>query len=110
MRKLPRLTAATLAVLDVLSRARADDPVWGLRICRETDLGPGTVYPVLERLATLGWLTSTWEPQDTAADRPRRRFYELNGHGRTELATALAARAGRRRWNPAARHLAGGLT
>ena len=96
----PRLTKATLAVIDVLAVATDDDPTWGLRICEEADLGPGTVYPILERLAEVGWLTSYWEAEQPSG-RPRRRYYELTGAGRTESAAAKAARESRRRrWRP----------
>lgn len=93
-----RLTMPTLAVLDRLAGARGDDPVWGLRICEETGLGPGTVYPILERLQDAGWVTATWEdPQPSG--RPRRRFYEITSTGRLERASALEARAAKRaRW------------
>jgi DNA-binding PadR family transcriptional regulator len=94
------LTGATVAVLDVLLTAGAADPVWGLRICRDADLGPGTVYPILERLAELGWVRSWWEDEQPSG-RPRRRFFELTGTGRAGVAEAYAARAARRRrWLP----------
>jgi len=91
-----RLTKPTLAVLDVLAQAAPDDDVWGLRICEEADLGPGTVYPILERLAAAGWLDSYWEDGQPSG-RPRRRFHQLTGVGRVGLGEALAARATRRR-------------
>jgi DNA-binding MarR family transcriptional regulator len=91
-----RLTKPTLAVLDVLLAARPDDDVWGLRICERADLGSGTVYPILERLARAGWVQSRWEA-DHPSGRPRRRLYQITAAGRAELATALAARAARRR-------------
>lgn len=93
--KRPRMTQPTRAVLAVLSAASEDDPVFGLRICDDADLGPGTVYPILERLAELGWVESRWET-DQPSRRPRRRYYWLTGAGRVESAEALAAR--RRRW------------
>jgi PadR family transcriptional regulator PadR len=97
-----RLTKPTLAVLEVLLAAGPSDPVWGLRVCAEADLGSGTVYPILARLERIGWVTCSWE-DPPPADRPRRRFYELSGTGRQEIAAALAARSeNRRRWLPAA--------
>jgi PadR family transcriptional regulator PadR len=94
----PRLTKATMAVLDVLASATADDdPVWGLRICERADIGPGTVYPILERLAEFGWIESWWESGQHPG-RPARRYYRLTGVGRTESAAARAARDARRRW------------
>jgi len=87
-----RLTTATLAVLDVLlACARCDEPVWGFKICERAGLGPGTVYPVLDRLEAARWVSGTWEA-DQPTDRPRRRLYEMTALGRAELAAGLAAR------------------
>jgi DNA-binding MarR family transcriptional regulator len=94
----PRLTKATIALLDVLVEADPGEPLWGLLICRRADLGPGTVYPGLERLAERGWVTSSWEDVQPAG-RPRRRFYTLTVLGRREYAAALAARERRRPWS-----------
>ena len=95
----PRLTASTQAVLNSILAADDDDPAYGLRVCEETDLGPGTVYPILERLAEIGWLESTWE-DGAPSGRPRRRYYKITGKGRVELAAARAAREARkRRWS-----------
>jgi DNA-binding PadR family transcriptional regulator len=95
-----RLTKPTLGVLEVLAEASDADPVWGLRICEIADLGPGTVYPILERLSTLGWLDYEWE-DDQPSGRPRRRYFRLNGLGRSELLAAQIARSERRRrWTP----------
>jgi PadR family transcriptional regulator len=87
-----RLTTATLAVLNVLvACAGCDEPVWGFKICESAGLGPGTVYPVLDRLESAGWITGFWEA-DPPPNRPRRRLYELTALGRMELAAGLAAR------------------
>ncbi|MGX6603600.1 PadR family transcriptional regulator [Micromonosporaceae bacterium Da 78-11] len=99
MAKLPRLTGATWGVLDTLTAGRDDDPVYGLRVCAEADLGPGTVYPILERLAGLGWVESWWEAEQPSG-RPRRRYYRLTGAGRLGVVEARAAQdRRRRRWS-----------
>jgi DNA-binding MarR family transcriptional regulator len=87
-----RLTTATLAVLNVIMAGlAAEEPVWGFKICDLAALGPGTVYPILDRLEQAEWISGCWEtPQP--ADRPRRRFYEMTAVGRLELAGAIAAR------------------
>lgn len=41
----------------------------------------GTLYKALSRLEDLGLLTSVWEDPAAAEGRPRRRLYELTGHG-----------------------------
>ena len=92
----PRLTQPLRAVVEALASAAADDPLYGFQLCDLTDLGPGTVYPILERLAELGWVDSTWE-EGQPPGRPRRRYYRLTGLGRTEWAAARAARDARRR-------------
>jgi|SRR3954453_11181665 PadR family transcriptional regulator PadR len=97
----PRLTHSLEAVLDAVMAAPADDPAYGLRICEETSLGPGTVYPVLERLVGYGWV-ETWQEPEQPSGRPRRRFYRVTGVGRTEFQQARDARATRRlRWTGA---------
>lgn len=89
-----RLTKPTIAVLERLLSATADNPAWGLSICRDADLGPGTVYPILDRLAERGWVTSH-EESGPHPGRPARRFYELTGVGRLQATEALDARKAR---------------
>ncbi|MET9400906.1 helix-turn-helix transcriptional regulator [Kitasatospora sp. NPDC002965] len=91
----PRLTKPTMGVLDVLISADDADPAWGLRICVEADLGSGTVYPILERLADLGWVEA-WPESTPHPGRPARRFYKLTATGRRKASEALQARAKRR--------------
>ncbi|MFF7881004.1 PadR family transcriptional regulator [Streptomyces sp. NPDC020794] len=90
----PRLTMPTVAVLDALLAARATDPMWGLEICRSADLGPGTVYPILARLAALGWVEARDE-EGPHPGRPGRRLYEFTAGGRKRAVGALAARRAR---------------
>ncbi|MFJ4568979.1 PadR family transcriptional regulator [Streptomyces caelestis] len=90
-----RLTKPTIAVLETLLSATHDDPAWGLSICRDADLGPGTVYPILDRLAERGWVTS-YDETGPHPGRPARRFYELTGTGRRLSSEALKARQARR--------------
>lgn len=87
-----RLTTTTRLVLDLFLATDPDDPLWGYRITEETGLGPGTIYPLLERLEKAGWITGSWET-GLPEDRPRRRFYTLSGTGRQEYAALQAARA-----------------
>ncbi|WAZ20148.1 helix-turn-helix transcriptional regulator [Streptomyces cinnabarinus] len=90
-----RLTKPTIAVLETLISATDDAPAWGLSICRDADLGPGTVYPILDRLAERGWVASREETAPHPG-RPARRFYELTGTGRLQANQALEARRVRR--------------
>jgi predicted transcriptional regulator len=94
-----RLTKPTLGVIDALQQATVDGPLYGLQICRLTDLGPGTVYPILDRLVRAGWIHARWEANQPAG-RPRRCFYEITATGRLEIAQARAARTARNtRWS-----------
>jgi len=90
-----RLTKPTVAVLEALLTATADTPAWGLSICRDADLGPGTVYPILDRLAERGWVRS-WDETKPHPGRPARRYYELTGAGRAHAQAALKARYAKR--------------
>lgn len=98
-----RLTASTLAVLSVLSTATADNPAYGIQIMNLTNLGSGTVYPILARLARAGWV-DVWDepaslmPRDVG--RPARRLYTLSPQGRSNLENALADKPARRRYFP----------
>ncbi|MFF7452387.1 MULTISPECIES: helix-turn-helix transcriptional regulator [unclassified Streptomyces] len=89
-----RLTRPTLEVLKVLLSSTADDPAWGLKICQEAELGSGTVYPILDRLAEHGWVTS-YEETGPHPGRPARRYHELTGAGRTNAASAVEERRAR---------------
>ncbi|WP_435601332.1 PadR family transcriptional regulator [Streptomyces sp. C10-9-1] len=90
----PRLTKPTIAVLEVLLAATDDTPAWGLSICRDADLGSGTVYPILDRLTEYGWVSGREETAPHPG-RPPRRYYELTGAGRRKALAALEARATR---------------
>jgi DNA-binding PadR family transcriptional regulator len=80
---LPRVTTATLDVLEVL--LAAPEPIWGLRIIGAIDRPAGSVYPILGRLEDRGWLTSSWDEEERRG--PRRRLYVLTDEA------AVAARA-----------------
>jgi PadR family transcriptional regulator, regulatory protein PadR len=83
----PRLTRATLAILDVF--LGPDVELYGLRIAQRTGLATGSIYPILARLERLGWVSSEWEPGDPATRGPRRRFYRLTGEGLIQARRAL---------------------
>ncbi|MEU3919558.1 PadR family transcriptional regulator [Streptomyces sp. NPDC029004] len=82
-----RLTRPTLEVIKVLQASTADNPAWGLKICEETDLGSGTVYPILERLVEAGWATRYEETGDHPG-RPKRYYYELTAVGQRAVRQA----------------------
>ena len=92
MTRARRSSAQTTAVVLAL----ADEPIawrYGYELCQQLDLKPGSMYPILMRLADRGLLETTWDT-DVPAGRPPRHLYRLTGSGRT-LAGELAAPAPR---------------
>lgn len=87
MDELERVTGPTVDVLRLLFSA--SEPVWGLRVIKETGRNPGTVYPILERLEEAGWVGSRWEDDDSRPG-PRRRYYELTADGSVAAQRAIA--------------------
>ena len=74
-------------ILHALVRGR----VHGFDIQEDTGLTSGTVYPALERMESLGLVSSTWEnPEAARAEkRPPRRYYEVTPEGKAVLAEAM---------------------
>ncbi|ORT96471.1 transcriptional regulator [Frankia casuarinae] len=86
----PRITLPTAAVL----RLMLENPTaeyYGLDLARSSGFPSGTIYPILARLETAGWLASYWEEGELVKlERPRRRMYRLTGHGATAARNAVA--------------------
>ncbi|TCO57944.1 PadR family transcriptional regulator [Actinocrispum wychmicini] len=90
------MTVQTLLVLQVLL-AVPDGEIYGLDVIKSSDLPPGTVYPLLQRLLDAGWVTDRWESLDpTQQGRPPRRYYRLTPSGVIKAQAALS-NADRRR-------------
>ncbi|MGE5245779.1 MAG: PadR family transcriptional regulator [Betaproteobacteria bacterium] len=87
MRKPPPLAFGRVAVL----HAVADGNRFGFDIMDATGLTSGTVYPTLDKLEAMGYLTSRWEDPRTARreKRPPRRYFDLTAAGAGALAAAL---------------------
>ena len=90
----PKLTLSVLAVLDVLQESTIDNPAWGLQICEITGLGSGTVYPILDRFAKAGWVSS-WDEAEPHPGRPARRYWAMSAAGLEATKQALDARCQR---------------
>lgn len=86
MQPLSRVTAATRDVLAVLLEHR--DACWGLIVIKQSGRPPGTVYPILDRLETLGWITSSWEEANERSG-PRRRYIRLTDDGAVQAAQVV---------------------
>jgi PadR family transcriptional regulator, regulatory protein PadR len=85
-----RLTQPTLKVLRFLLEKPREGRS-GAEMSKATGVGSGTLYPMLARLETAGWLTGEWETIDPReAGRPRRRFYKLTAVGQNNAHSALA--------------------
>ncbi|GAA0956955.1 PadR family transcriptional regulator [Virgisporangium aurantiacum] len=82
-----RPSAQTTAVVLALA---AEPTVWryGYELCRELGLKPGSLYPILMRLADRGLLEASWDTE-VPSGRPPRHLYRLTGSGRA-LATELS--------------------
>ncbi|MEV6504825.1 helix-turn-helix transcriptional regulator [Streptomyces sp. NPDC051642] len=78
----------------MLLAAQPNAPAWGLEIARSVGLGSGTVYPILARLAGLGWVEAR-EEDEPHPGRPPRRLYEFTATGRERAVEALADRQAR---------------
>ena len=85
--------------------ALAEQPTawrYGYQLCQQLGLKPGSLYPILVRLADRDLLETTWET-DVPAGRPPRPLYRLTGSGRalaTELAATTTAATATRRSRP----------
>jgi PadR family transcriptional regulator, regulatory protein PadR len=80
------------AMLDGLDRE-----LYGLELVEATGLPPGTIYPIMARLESAGWVSSRWEEiGQEAKGRPRRRYYRLSADGIAQARSALAASDARR--------------
>ncbi len=75
--------------------ALADQDRYGLDIVREIDrrtggdvqLGPGTLYNAIKKMASDGLIDETTGPGDPQDDDPRRRYYRITAQGRVVLET-----------------------
>jgi PadR family transcriptional regulator, regulatory protein PadR len=97
MKRRHRPSPQTLAVLLALA---ATPERWshGYDLCRSLDLKPGTVYPILIRLAERGLLVTAWE-EDPPKGRPARHLYRISPDGAEyarELRLEAAARTAER--------------
>jgi len=94
-----RLTHTTVAIaLQLMSNP--DKEHWGYELVQDSGVGPGAVYPILQRFVNQGLLVDTWEDEAkaTADGRPPRRFYSLTEAGMVELGAVLDRAANARRF------------
>jgi DNA-binding PadR family transcriptional regulator len=80
MTRIRRPSPQTVAVLRALA-AEPDRWRYGYDLCTQLGVQPGSMYPILVRLADRGLLETTWEA-DHVLGRPARHLYRLTGAGR----------------------------
>jgi PadR family transcriptional regulator, regulatory protein PadR len=86
-----RPSPQTMAVLLQLGE-QASGWSYGYDLCRTLGLKPGTVYPILIRLAERGMVETAWE-QAAPQGRPARHLYRLSSAGTAFLAGLRTTRA-----------------
>jgi len=87
LRKPYPLRYGTVAILHAVATGNR----FGFDVMNATGLTSGTVYPALDRLEELRYLTSEWENAKVAhaEGRPPRRYFALTRAGADALADAL---------------------
>jgi PadR family transcriptional regulator, regulatory protein PadR len=87
----------------VLAELGTEPSQWrhGYDLAKQTGLKPGTLYPILIRLADRGLVEACWQDQPQPG-RPRRHLYRLTAEGLAS-ATAAAEAAEQSAKRPAAR-------
>jgi len=83
-----RITQPTVKIARFLADLKASS-TWGLQICSETKLGSGSVYSVLDRFESYGWVESFWE-EDNIRRGARRRLYKVTSLGKKSLKQLVA--------------------
>lgn len=73
-----RINTTALRVMKVLYD-QLDGQHYGASLGRDTEIGNGTLYPILDKLETLGLITGEWETEPQGR-RPRF-FYRLTSDG-----------------------------
>jgi len=112
-RRMAERVNVTVTVAKVI-RGLLEDPTgehYGFALMDRSQLGSGTLYPVLARLEAAGWIESCREDIDPAVEkRPPRRYYRLTPDGlaysRQALAELSAVVSGE--WAPSRPVVAGG--
>jgi DNA-binding PadR family transcriptional regulator len=86
-----RMTLQTLRVLESFFE-NVSGELAGADIQKRSGLASGTLYPILLRLESAGWLMSRWEQVDpVSAGRPRRRLYRFTPDGFARAGEAFAS-------------------
>ena len=68
--------------------AAASEWHYGYDLSKETGLKSGTLYPILMRLESHGWLEARWE-ESPPSGKPPRHLYRLTANGLQEAPAIL---------------------
>jgi PadR family transcriptional regulator PadR len=86
-----RMSFQTLKVLEAFLESPTRERS-GADVHKRSGLASGTLYPILLRLESAGWLVSRWETIDpSAAGRPRKRLYRLTASGLSRSSEVFAS-------------------
>jgi PadR family transcriptional regulator len=86
-----RISFQTLKVLEAFLENPTGE-LSGADVHKSSAIASGTLYPILLRLESAGWLVSRWEAIDPAsAGRPRRRLYRLTRNGLARAGEVFAS-------------------
>jgi PadR family transcriptional regulator PadR len=89
----PRVSAKGLKVLHAFIEA-GNRELSGADIAGRTGVLSGTLYPILLRFKSAGWLKDRWEDNEPVElGRPKRRYYKLTAAGQAAYRRNLPAAA-----------------
>ncbi|MEI9922597.1 MAG: helix-turn-helix transcriptional regulator [Bradyrhizobium sp.] len=89
----PRVSAKGLKVLHAFVEA-GNRELSGADIAERTDILSGTLYPILIRFRSAGWLKDRWEDDEPVElGRPKRRYYKLTATGQAAYRKNLPSAA-----------------
>ncbi len=84
-----RITLQLLRVLYAFLSSKSS--LCGVEISDLTELGPGTVYPLLHRLLARGWIEIAEGAEEVASGNRPRIHYALTPSGRTQAIDAMTS-------------------
>jgi PadR family transcriptional regulator, regulatory protein PadR len=91
--KEPRVSAKGLKVLHTFIEA-GNRELSGADIAERTGILSGTLYPILIRFKSAGWLKDRWEDDEPVElGRPKRRYYKLTAVGQAAYRRNLPSAA-----------------
>lgn len=101
MAKEPRVGFIGLKVLQAFFEAGARE-LSGAELHKQYGFQTGTLYPLLLKFESVGWLESRWEDvEPSEVGRPRRRYYKITPEGISKLTALHRELAGKEgKWKP----------